>query len=93
MRTHRAAPKPVEVVTRAADQLADALARSRTRAGLSQAVVAASAGLRQATVSKAESGVGTTQLKTIYALCAALGLELVVRTRQASDAARAEDYL
>lgn len=77
--------KSSEISTRAADQLGQALARARTRAGLSQAAVAASAGIRQATVSKAEQGVGSTQLDTIYALCAALGLELVVRPRRRSD--------
>ena len=86
--------KPAEITTRAADQLGGALARFRALSHLSQAQVAASAGLRQATVSKAEQGIPTTQLETIYALCAALALELVVRPREGGRApARLEDFI
>ena len=70
------------VPTRASHQLGQALARYRGRAELSQTALVRSAGLRQATVSKVEGGAGTTDIETIYALCAALGLELVLRSRQ-----------
>ena len=76
----------LEVATRAPDQLGTALARFRVRAEQSQTAVAASAGLRQATVSKAEAGTATVQLRTVYALCAALGLELVIRPRRSATA-------
>lgn len=68
--------------TRAASQLAQAIERYRSRAGLTQSALAKSAGLRQATISKVEKGAGTTEIETIYAICAALGLELVLRPRQ-----------
>lgn len=86
--------RATEITTRAADQLGKALARCRALSQLSQAAVAANAGLRQATVSKAEQGSPTTQLHTVYALCAALGLELVVRPRQgAKRPMRLEDFI
>ena len=69
------------IPTRAPVQLGQAITRFRKSATLTQAKVAASAGVRQATVSKTEAGSGSTELKTIYALCAALNLELVLRRR------------
>jgi HTH-type transcriptional regulator/antitoxin HipB len=89
--TLKASP-PLEIITRAPHQLGQALARLRTQRDLSQATLAQNAGLRQATVSKAEKGSGTTAIKTIYDMCAALGLELVVRPRpKPTAAARPED--
>ena len=73
--------KPIEIVTRAPDQLGQAIERIRHKKALNQTLLAKSAGIRQATVSKAEKGLGTTEIKTIFALCAALGLEIVVRER------------
>jgi HTH-type transcriptional regulator / antitoxin HipB len=70
-----------EITTRAPAQLGQALERCRRLRHLSQAELGRSAGLRQATVSKVESGAETTALRTVYALCAALNLELVLRPR------------
>jgi len=70
-----------EIVTRAPEQLGQALERCRRLRDLSQADLGRSAGIRQATVSKMEQGVDTTSLRTVYALCAALNLELVLRPR------------
>jgi HTH-type transcriptional regulator/antitoxin HipB len=78
-------PKDLIIATRAADQLAQAIARYRARSGLTQASLAKSAGLRQATISKIEKGLGTTKIETIYAICAALGLEVVLRPRRSSS--------
>jgi HTH-type transcriptional regulator/antitoxin HipB len=74
--------KGLIIATRAPDQLGQAIERYRVRAKLTQASLAKSAGLRQATISKVEKGLGTTEIETIYAVCAALGLELVLRPRQ-----------
>lgn len=79
------------IATRGPEQLGIALGRFRNQSNLTQAKLARSAGLRQATISKTEKGQGTTELKTIYAICAALGLELVVRPRKNSSTLRAED--
>lgn len=73
------------IATRAASQLGLAIERYRKRGKLTQAALAKSAGLRQATVSKVEKGLGTTGVQTLYALCAALGLELVLRPRQSKE--------
>jgi HTH-type transcriptional regulator/antitoxin HipB len=73
------------IATRAADHLGQALERYRLRAKLTQASLAKSAGLRQATISKVEQGLGTTEIATIYAICAALELELVLKPRLSDE--------
>ena len=83
---------PLIITTRAPDQLGQALERYRARAKLTQTALAKSAGLRQATLSKVEKGLGTTEIGTLYAVCAALGLEVVLRPRQnETDEFRPED--
>lgn len=67
--------------TRSTFQLSHALSAYRASADKSQAELGKSAGIRQATVSKVEKGVDSTEIGTIYALCAALDLELVLRPR------------
>lgn len=74
----------IEVSTSAPKQLGHAIERFRNLKDLSQASLAQSAGVRQATVSKVEKGVGTTEVNTIFAVCAALGLEIVLRKRKTS---------
>ncbi len=81
----------VEIPVRAPDQLAQAICRFRKKTALTQAALAESAGIRQATVSKVEQGAGTTEVQTIFALCAALGLELVLRPRNRERVFRAEE--
>ena len=76
-----AKPASPETPTRSVEQLGAAVARFRKLHDQSQAEVARSAGMRQATLSRVESGKADPSLKTVYALCAALGLELVVRPR------------
>lgn len=75
-------PKDFVVSTRAAGQLGNAVCRYRLSANLTQASLAKSAGLRQATISKVEKGTDTTEIKTIYSICAALGLELTLQPRK-----------
>jgi HTH-type transcriptional regulator / antitoxin HipB len=72
---------PLAISTRAADQLGAAIVRFRKQAAKTQQNLAESAGLRQATISKAEQGTANTEIGTIYAICAALGLELVLQPR------------
>ena len=79
--THKTIP---EIALRAPDQLGQAFARVRKNKDLTQASLARSAGVRQATVSKVEKGLGSTEVQTIFALCAALGLELILRPRGSS---------
>jgi HTH-type transcriptional regulator / antitoxin HipB len=75
----------LEIVLRASDQLGQAIGRFRAKAELSQSNLAKNAGVRQATISKVEKGVGTTEIQTVFSICAALGLELVLRSRNPQD--------
>jgi len=72
----------IKSAIRAPDQLGHYLQRIRKIKKLSQNELANLARLRQGTVSKIEKGVKTTQLATIFAVCNALELELVVRERR-----------
>ena len=78
-------PPALEIPTRGPSQLGHAIGRYRARSKLSQTALAKSAGVRQATLSKVEKGVGTTALQTLYSVCAALGLEVVLRPRDPRD--------
>ncbi len=71
-----------EISTRSSRQLGSALNQVRKIKKLSQANLSRLANLRQGTISKAESGISTTTLKTIYDICTALNLELVLRERE-----------
>lgn len=70
-----------QVLARSPRQLGQALARMRGLRGTTQVAVAEAAGLRQSTVSSVESGAPGTELATVFALLAALDLELVVQQR------------
>ncbi|MBD3835343.1 helix-turn-helix domain-containing protein [Brevundimonas sp.] len=73
-------------LARSSKQLGQVIQRHRKARGLSQAALAARAGLRQEMVSKIEGGQPGSRLASIYALLAALDLEMTVgsRTRSAS---------
>ncbi len=86
MQSKKSKTNELVIATRASNQMGQALERYRARAGYTQTSLAKSAGLRQATISKVEKGLGTTELDTIYAVCAALGLELVLRPRHSDGA-------
>ena len=75
------------VPVRSSRQLGQALARMRRLRGSTQTEVAVGAGLRQPTVSSVESGAPGTELGTVFAMLATLGLELVLRERQPRAAA------
>ena len=81
-----AKPKVKEIPTRSSEQLGSALNQVRKTKKLSQAMLSHLANLRQGTISKAEKGVSTTTLKTIYDICTALNLELVLRERESKKA-------
>jgi len=79
--------KESTISTRSGEQLGAALKRLRAKSGTTQKELGKKAGLRQGTISKVESGAKNTEIATIYAICAALGLELVVQPRTKSNAA------
>jgi len=66
---------------RTAKQLGQALRRQRRALGLTQQELGRRTRLRQATISGLESGAEGTQLGTLVAALAALGLEIVVQPR------------
>jgi HTH-type transcriptional regulator / antitoxin HipB len=68
-------------VIRTPKQLGDALRRHRTSLGLTQGQVGQGARLRQPTVSALESGSAGVKIETVFAVLAALDLELVLRPR------------
>ena len=68
---------------RTQSQLGQALRRARKAQGLSQAELGARAGLRAATVSALENGIGAAQVTTLLAVLAALDLELKLQPRGA----------
>lgn len=58
-----------------------ALRRRRVSLGISQATLGGRINLRQATISKLESGSPGTSLGTILSVLAALNLEIVIQSR------------
>lgn len=79
-----------EIVTRAPDQLGNAIQRCRKRTGMTQTELAKEAGLRQATISRIEQG-NRAEISSIFSICAALGLELVIRERPVTKHFRPEE--
>lgn len=68
-------------VTRSVKGMSEGLRYYRNAMCISQNELSEKAFMRQATISKVESGAGATQLATVYQMCAVLGLELVLRPR------------
>jgi HTH-type transcriptional regulator/antitoxin HipB len=66
---------------RTPQQIGQALRAARREKGLSQTELASLSGQRQELISKIESGSPGTSISAIFALLAALGLELVLRPR------------
>ncbi|NND92301.1 MAG: helix-turn-helix domain-containing protein [Granulosicoccus sp.] len=64
-----------------------ALRRIRRHRNLTQQALAAASGIRQETISKLENGSPGSRLETLFDLCAALEVELVIseRSRGSTD--------
>lgn len=78
-------------IARSSRQLGAAIQRVRKQRGLSQTDLARLAGLRQELVSKIETGQEGTRLSSIYALFAALDLEMVIDNRSGKSVLKIED--
>lgn len=78
-------------IARSPRQLGNIIQRTRKQKGLTQTDLANLAGLRQELISKIETGHDGTKLSSIYALFAALDLDLVIDTRSASSKQNIED--
>ena len=81
----------MEQITRTRAQLGAALRRRRKQLGLSQETLGEKTKLRQATISRLESGDAGAKLGTLLDALAALNLELVVRPRSKGRIADIED--
>jgi HTH-type transcriptional regulator / antitoxin HipB len=68
-------------IARSPTQLGNLIQRKRKQRGLTQTELANLAGMRQELISKIERGHEGTKLSSLYALFAALYLELMVDTR------------
>jgi len=77
----------MSTLARSSKQLGLLIQRHRRERGLSQTELADLAGLRQELVSKIEGGQSGSRLSSIYALLAALNLEMTIqpRTKSAAD--------
>lgn len=71
--------------TRTQSQLGAFIRRARKTAGLTQGELGERINKRQATISNLESSEGGATLETLFAVLAALELELVVRPRTKVD--------
>lgn len=78
-------------IARSPKQLGAAIHRARKQKGMSQTELARLAGLRQELVSKIETGQEGTRLSSIYALFAALDLEMVIDQRSGKSVPDIED--
>ncbi|QCB55853.1 helix-turn-helix domain-containing protein [Sphingopyxis sp. PAMC25046] len=78
-------------IARSSKQLGNLIQRARRQKGLTQTELAGLSGLRQELISKIEGGKDGTKLSSIYALFAALDLELLVDNRSRGPAAGIED--
>lgn len=75
-----------EQIARSEKQLGAIIRRARKLSGLSQSGLRDLIQLRQGTISRLESGEPAVQLHTVMEVLSALGLELVVRQRNRSEA-------
>ncbi|WP_367275156.1 helix-turn-helix domain-containing protein [uncultured Erythrobacter sp.] len=78
-------------IVRSPKQLGTLIRRERRERSWTQSHLASMTGLRQEFISKIEAGQEGTKLATIYAIFAALGLELVVEQRNPNQAPSIED--
>lgn len=72
-------------------QLGATLRRERKRRNLTQTRLAEKAGLRQATISAVEEGKPRTELRTVFDIMAALGLQVSLSSRDSNTTPRIED--
>lgn len=78
-------------VARSPKQMGNMIQRARRRKGLTQTELANLSGLRQELISRIESGHDGTKLSSLYALFAALDLDLIVDSRSKGSRTEIED--
>lgn len=80
-------------IARTPDNIGHALRNARKKKRLSQKEVASISGIWQETISKIENGSPGTKLETIFDLCAALDLELLITDRSKGSTDYLDDTL
>jgi HTH-type transcriptional regulator/antitoxin HipB len=80
-------------IARTATQVGAALRRARRAKSLTQTEVGNKTRMRQATISRLETGEADTQVSTLLDVLAALDLEIVIRERSKASAKDIEDWL
>ena len=78
-------------IVRTPKQAGAILRRIRRNSVISQGELGEKAGLWQETISKVENGAPGTRLETIFAILAALDLELIITPRSKSETSDLED--
>ena len=73
-------------IVRTANQVGAALRRERRAKKLTQTDIGSKTRLRQATISRLETGEADTRLQTLFDVLAALDLEIVIRDRSKASA-------
>lgn len=68
-----------------------AIRQARKAKGMTQTDLARNSGIWQETISKIENGLSGVKLETLFDLCAALDLELMVTDRSKGSSAALED--
>jgi HTH-type transcriptional regulator/antitoxin HipB len=71
-------------------QLGNAIRTARKRKGWSQGELAKRAGLRQGTISMAETGFAATKIQTLLAILSTLELEMQISPRSSQNTERVE---
>lgn len=78
-------------LARTPTDIGHAIRKARKAKDMTQKDLAARSGVWQETISKIENGLSGTKLETLFDLCAALDLELVVTDRSKGSSASLED--
>lgn len=78
-------------LARTPKDIGHAIRQARKAKGMTQKELGTRSGVWQETISKIENGLSGTKLETLFDLCAALDLELVVTERSKGSSASLED--
>ena len=81
----------MEHIARTAKQAAAAIRRERRQQAMTQSQLGKKIGVRQATISRLETGEEATSLQTLLDTLTALNLELVIRPRTKASSRDIED--
>lgn len=78
-------------LARTPKDIGHAIRQARKARAMTQKELAARSGVWQETISKIENGHSGTKLETLFDLCAALDIELIVTNRSKGSSAALED--